>query len=187
MKVMVISGSRNPQGQTAQAAEALIEGLKDKGVDTELVFLPAMGIERCRQCDDAGWGACRAEGRCVIEDDFASLVQQIREADCVAFATPVYFSDLSESLRAFLDRLRRTTRHEAGKAQITAKPAVGICVAGGGGGGAPSCTLILDRTLATCGFDVVDMIPARRQNLPMKLNVLKTAGAWLAGCPCSKA
>ncbi|HUU21661.1 MAG TPA: flavodoxin family protein [Phycisphaerae bacterium] len=187
MKVTVISGSRNPRGQTARAAEALMEGLKDKGADAEVVFLPAMGIERCRQCDEAGWGLCRAEGRCVIEDDFASLVQRVQEADCVAFATPVYFSDLSESLRAFLDRLRRTTRHEAGKAGLTAKPAVGICVAGGGGGGAPSCTVILERTLATCGFDVVDMIPARRQNLTMKLDVLKTTGAWLAGCPSSKA
>jgi len=187
MKVMVISGSRNPRGQTARAAEALIEGLKGKGAEAEIVFLPAMGIERCRQCDEAGWGLCRSEGRCVIEDDFASLVERIRQADCAAFATPVYFSDLSESLRAFLDRLRRTTRHEAGKAGITGTPAVGICVAGGGGGGAPSCTTILDRTLTTCGFDVVDMIPARRQNLAMKLEVLKTTGAWLAGCPSSRA
>ncbi|GAH53950.1 unnamed protein product, partial [marine sediment metagenome] len=51
--------------------------------------------------------------------ELASLVRGIRVADCAVFATPVYFSDLSESLRAFLDRLRRITRHEAGKAQIT--------------------------------------------------------------------
>ncbi len=164
-----------------------MEGLRDKGAETEAVFLPTMSVERCRQCDDAGWGACRTEGRCVIEDDFASLVQQIREADCVAFATPVYFSDLSESLKAFLDRLRRTTRHEAGKDQITDKPAVGICVAGGGGGGAPACAVIMDRTLATCGFDVVDMVAVRRQNLTMKLNVLAAVGRWLASCPSSKA
>jgi len=187
MKAIVISGSRNPQGQTARAAGALIEGFGGKGAEAELVFLPALSVERCRQCDDAGWGACRTEGRCVIEDDFAALVQKVREADCAVFATPVYFSDLSESLKAFLDRLRRTTRHETGKTGITDMPAVGICVAGGGGGGAPSCALIMERTLATCGFDVVDMIPARRQNLAMELDVLKTVGAWLADCPSSKA
>jgi len=184
MKVMVISGSRAPAGRTARAAGALIEGIRDKGGEAELVFLPAGNIERCRQCDDAGWGDCRAEGRCVIDDDFAALVDAVRVADCVAFATPVYFSDLSESLRAFLDRLRRITRHEAGKVGITDKPAVGICVAGGGGGGAPPCAAILERTLATCGFDVVDVVPARRQNLAMKLAVLKTVGAYLAdGAP----
>ena len=186
MKTMVISGSRNPKGQTAQATGALIKGLRDKGAEAELVFLPTKNIERCRQCDDAGWGSCLAEGRCVIEDDFASLVQGIRVAGCAVFATPVYFGGLSESLRAFLDRLLRITRHEAGKTEISGKPAVGICVAGGGGGGAPSCASSLEQVLATCGFDVVDMVPARRQNLSMKLKVLTAVGTWLASCPSSE-
>jgi len=186
MKAMIVSGSRNPQGQTARAAGALLEGLRGAGGDGELAFLPEMKIERCRQCDPAGWGACRQEGRCVIEDDFAAVVEKIRAADAAVFANPVYFSDLSESLRAFLDRLRRITRHEAGKAGLTGKPAVGVCVAGGGGGGAPASALSLEKVLATCGFDVVDAVPARRQNLQMKLEVLRTTGKWLAGCPSSQ-
>ena len=73
-----------------------------------------MTIERCRQCDDDGWGLCRREGRCIIEDDFAGLVDKIARADAVVFSTPVYFSDLSESMKAFLDRLRRTCIQETG-------------------------------------------------------------------------
>jgi len=180
MKVMVVSGSRNPQGQTARAAEALVEGLRSEGAEAEIVFLPGVHIERCRQCDEAGWGICRTEGRCVIEDDFAAIVEGIRSVDVVVFATPVYFGDLSESLRAFLDRLRRITRHEAGKEQIAGKRAVGICVAGGGGGGAPACAASLEKTLATCGFEVVDVVPVRRQNLAMKQQVLTVVGRWLA-------
>jgi len=187
MKAMIVSGSRNPQGQTARAAEALAEGLRGGGAEVETVFLPEMSVERCRQCDQAGWGLCRQEGRCVVEDDdFAGLVEKLRAADAAVFATPVYFSDLSESIRAFLDRLRRITRHEAGEAGLTGKCAVGICVAGGGGGGAPACTVSLAKVLGTCGFDVVDMVPARRQNLEMKLQVLRTTGEWLAGCPSSQ-
>jgi len=181
MNTLILSGSRNPKGQTARAAEALLEGLRSKGGAGEIVFLPEAKIERCRQCDPAGWGACRTEGRCVIEDDFAALVDRLRAADAAAFATPVYFSGLSESIAAFLDRLRRTCMHEAGKTGLVGKRAVGVCVAGGGGGGAPACAVALEKVLATCGFDVVDMVPARRQNLPMKLQVLRTVGAWLAG------
>ena len=180
MKLMVISGSRNPEGQTARAAGALAQGVESAGGSTELVFLPEMSIERCRQCDENGWGDCRAKGECVIEDDLAPLVKKIRDADAVAFANPVYFSDLSESLRAFLERLRRTTMHDDGKLGITGKPAVGICVAGGGGGGAPNCCVSMERILTRCGFDVVDMIPARRQNLEMKTEVLRVVGKWLA-------
>jgi multimeric flavodoxin WrbA len=119
----------------------------------------------------------------VIADDLAELVEKIRQADAVVFATPVYYSDLSESLRAFTDRLRRLCTHAAGRAAIKGKPALGVCVAGGGGGGAPACCVSLDRVLATCGFEVVDMLPVRRQNLPAKLPILEHAGRWLASKP----
>jgi len=97
MKLFVLLGSRNPEGQTARAAEALVQGARERGAEAERAFLPQMKLERCRQCEDNGWGACRAEGRCVIEDDFAFLVEQIRGVDAAVFAVPVYFSDLSES------------------------------------------------------------------------------------------
>ena len=135
MKAIIVLGSRNPEGRTARAANALLEGLKDEGGQGEAVCLPHKKIERCRQCEQDGWGICRTEGRCVIEDDFASLMDKIRDADAAIFATPVYFSDLSESIRSFLDRLRRVTRHESGRDGIGGKPAIGICLAGGGGGG----------------------------------------------------
>jgi len=180
MKALVILGSRNPKGQTARAAEAFLRGVTDGGGECEQFFLPQMRIERCRQCEDNGWGICRTEGRCVIEDDFASLVDKIRSADAAIFATPVYFSDLSESMRAFLDRLRRTCMNQSGKAGIAGKKAIGICIAGGGGGGAPSCAVSLERVLSRCGFDVLDMIPVRRQNLDMKSDILRITGKWLA-------
>jgi multimeric flavodoxin WrbA len=181
MRLVTILGSRNPEGQTARAAGALIEGVQSAGWETERVFLPELTIERCRQCDARGWGDCRTEGQCEIEDDLAALVDRIRAADAVVFATPVYFSDLSESMRAFTDRLRRIARHENGRAGLTDKRAIGICVAGGGGGGAPDCTVSLEKVLRRCGFDMVDMVPARRQNLDMKCEVLRITGAWLAG------
>jgi len=186
MRIAAIVGTRSEKGQTGRAAKAFVAGAAGAGAKVEEFYLPKMKIERCRQCEDNGWGKCRSDGYCVIEDDFAGLVEKIRGADGAVFANPVYFSDLSESLRAFLDRLRRITRHDAGKAGITDKPAVGISVAGGGGGGAPACTVSLEKVLSTCGFDVVDMIPARRQNLEMKLDVLKATGKWFAGKPSSK-
>ena len=180
MQVLILSGSRDPNGRTANAADALLQGALGKGSQGEQIFLTKINIERCRQCEDSGWGICRTEGRCVIEDDFASLVGKIKSADAVVFATPVYFGDLSESMRAFLDRLRRTCMNESGKNGISGKPAIGICVAGGGGGGAPTCTVSLEKVLRTCGFDLLDLIPVRRQNLDMKLHVLKMTGEWLA-------
>jgi len=180
MKFIIILGSRNPKGQTARATDALIHGITSVGGECEKIFLPQMNIERCRQCGDNGWGICRTQGQCVIKDDFASIVSKIKDSDAVVFSTPVYFGDLSESIRAFLDRLRRTCMHESGKQGIAGTKAVGICVAGGGGGGAPSCCVSMERVLGTCGFDLIDMIPVRRQNLDMKLAILETTGKWLS-------
>ena len=143
-------------------------------------------IERCRQCEDNGWGICRSEGKCIIDDDFAALVDGIRGADFAVFANPVYFGDLSETLKTFLDRLRRITRVEAATQGIAGKPAIGISVAGGGGGGAASCSLIMEKVLATCGFKVVDLVPVRRQNLAVKLEILEMTGKHAADYAASK-
>jgi hypothetical protein len=38
----------------------------------------------------------------------------------------------------------------------------------------------LEKVLSRCGFNVVDMVPVRRQNLELKQEVLKMTGRWLA-------
>ena len=131
-------------------------------------------------------GVCRSDGRCIIEDDLPTILKSITSADAVLFATPVYFSDLSESIRAFLDRLRRICINPVGRTIAQGKIVAGVCVAGGGGGGSPACCVSLERVLATCGFDVVDLVPVRRQNLEAKLPRLRSLGEWLATNPSSK-
>jgi NAD(P)H-dependent FMN reductase len=191
MQVLVLSGSRNPEGRTARLINAMPQGITKAGGNSELLFLPQMKIERCRQCNADGWGICRSEHQCIIkDDDFDSILEKVKKADAVVFATPVYFADLSESLRAFLDRLRRT-RFMIGPRgmppvpteQMT--PAVGLCYAGGSGNGTTNCAMNLERILQTCGFDVVDVIPARRQNLEAKLPIMELTGQWLVTKPSS--
>jgi NAD(P)H-dependent FMN reductase len=194
MKILLLSGSKNPQGKTAQAINAIRKGVARAGGDSECLFLTEQKLEMCRQCNDDGWGICRSEHRCIIEDDFASIVEKIKSADVIVFATPVYFGDLSESMRGFLDRLRRirftfggppalgVSRGEPAAQRI---PAVGLCYAGGSGNGTASCCMFLERTLQTCGFDVVDMILTRRQNLEVKMPMLELTGQWLVTKPAS--
>ena len=181
MDVIIINGARNRTGRTAQAAAALAAGLAAEGASCEAVFLPELNLERCRQCDEDGWGQCRSEGSCIIEDDFAKLVGQIRNAAAVVLATPVYYSDLSESMRAFTDRLRRIcTFSEESRRQIEGKPVVCIGMAGGGGGGSAACLGTFERLAGNCRFELLDLISVRRQNLDLKLEVLEATGRWLA-------
>jgi multimeric flavodoxin WrbA len=185
MEILVLSGSKNSQGKTAEAIAALRKGIAEAGGDSELVFLTALNLERCRQCEADGWGLCRKEGRCIIEDDFASIVDKIKASDVLVFANPVYFGDLSESMRCFLDRFRRIRFMRKEPAVPQGIPAIGLCYAGGSGNGSPNCCASLERVLQMCGFDVVDMVPLRRQNLETKLPILEITGKWLATRPTS--
>jgi multimeric flavodoxin WrbA len=190
MQILILSGSRNREGQTARAIKAIQKGVSEGKGKSEAIFLTELKLERCRQCEADGWGLCRKEGRCVIEDDFASIAEKVKAADVVVFANPVYFGDLSESLRTFIDRYRRTrfkpgSAPPAGFGMSGGTPAIGICYAGGSGNGTVSCAFFLERALQMCGFDIVDMITVRRQNIDIKLPMLEMTGKWLATKPTS--
>jgi len=183
MHTVMISGSRNPEGRTAGCAKAIARGLAKAGATSELVFLPTTKLERCRQCNADGWGICRTEFRCIIEDDdFAGIVEKLKAADAAVFLSPVYLRDLSESIRGFLDRLRRITFRQNPRA-MQGKPAIVLAMAGGGGGGTPTTSLNLETMVQMCGFDIVDVINVRRQNFDVKVPMLEMTGAWLATKP----
>jgi multimeric flavodoxin WrbA len=58
-KILFLSGSKNRNGRTAGAINAIIKGAERAGAKTEIFFLPELNLEHCRQCDDDGWGVCR--------------------------------------------------------------------------------------------------------------------------------
>lgn len=78
MHVLVLSGSRNRQGQTARGINAICKGLHTGGATSEVVFLPELKLARCRQCDPSGDGQCTREGNCIVKDDFPDKVRKIR-------------------------------------------------------------------------------------------------------------
>ena len=187
MKMIVLIGSRDPQGRTSRAANALIEGATAAGAAVESIRLLDHDIRMCIQRGQDGFGDCLAKGVCKLEDDFEPLVAKLRAADLMVFVTPVYWGEISEIMRAFLDRLRRICLHDDGKRGIAGKPAVAVCVAGGGGGGSPHSAEAMNRILSHCGIDVLDVVPARKQNFDLKLDVLRLTGTWLAARPIAAA
>jgi len=47
---------------------------------------------------------CRDFPRCLVDDDFPSLAENLHEADAVLFALPVYYWGVPAQLKAFIDR-----------------------------------------------------------------------------------
>lgn len=187
MHILAISGSRNRQGKTALAMDTVVRGFTGAGGTSESIFLPEMALERCRQCNPDGWGRCAKDGKCINEDDLPKIVDKIKAADALVFASPVYFGDLSESMVGFLGRLRRVMRNGPPTPfpKPGGTPAMLMALAGGRGYGALTCLVNLEKMITPCGFDIVDIEALRRQNLSLKLPMLETVGKWLTTRPSS--
>lgn len=184
MKIVHISGARNEKGQTAKAANAVLEGATKAGADTETILLPKLKIERCRQCNQDGWGLCATRARCIIDtDDFAAVFEKLTTADLILFSTPVYLWEPAESLLAFMDRMRRICFTHGQYVDLKHKACAILAVAGGGGSGTIKTLEFMEQNLLFAGFDIVDFYPLKRHNLEAKLPQLRLAGEWLASKP----
>jgi len=177
MKVVAVQSSPNLDGLTSSLAQAVLKGARAEGGETEIIHLNRLDMKACIACEN-GWGKCRKEGVCILEDDFQNLNEKIAKSDALVFATPVYWHDLSESAKIFLDRLRRC---ETGKGFKTfmGKKAIGIASAGGSGKGAVRALYNLEDYLRRLGFDIFDLVPVTRFSKDHKLEMLEKAGRRL--------
>ncbi|MCE5237657.1 flavodoxin family protein [bacterium] len=177
MKVLAVNASPNKDGLTAVCAEAVLSGAQEAGAQVEWVHLCDLNLYVCGACD-RGWGKCRTEGPCVLDDDFAALREQILAADAWVLATPVYFGEPSEIARVLLDRLRRCNSGPQG-GQLRGKEFLGICAAGGSGRGTGTCAEVLERISGHVGMRVADLILVTRRSKLYKVDTLKAAGRAL--------
>ena len=80
-------------------------------------------IAPCRGC----YGCLFKEGHCVIDDDYAMVLEALVSADAVILAAPVYFLGAHSALKGFLDR---GLAFYGSADRLWGKPAVGVAVAG---------------------------------------------------------
>jgi len=176
MHVVLISGGRNPGGETAEALGAMLEGVRIGGGDGEVVSLAQLRLEQCRGCNDFLDVPCRLAGQCDLEDDFASILEKIRRADAAVFASPVHLTGCTESVRALVNRMQHICEHEKASEGVEGAPAIVVCI----GGGAVRCANMLKKALAECGLDVAAMVTMGRRRLHLKRKLLNDTGRRLA-------
>jgi len=190
MKLLIISGTPKPDGLTYSFAENAKETADDLKIESEVVNLSKMNLQKCKMCDD-GWGVCFYEHYCIFgdKDGFNDLQKKVQEADAFIYITPVYWGEMSEELKLFMDKLRRcqaTKQWDSREEEVSfhkGKPSIIVAVAGGGGGGCPSAFLHMERAISNMGGDewpkehsgLFDFIAVNRWNKEYKLEAFKEA------------
>ena len=99
-RVIIISTSLRRGSNSDKLADKFVEGAKATGNDVEKISLTGKNIQFCKGCL-----ACQQLGKCVINDDVNAIMAKVLEADVVAWATPIYYYEMSGQMKTLIDRM----------------------------------------------------------------------------------
>ncbi len=104
MKVLLLNGSPNQNGNTARALQEMATVFEAEGVEAEIVNVGHLDVRGCIAC-----GQCRKLGKCVFDDIVNRLAPKFEEADGLVLASPVYYASANGTLISLADRLFHST------------------------------------------------------------------------------
>lgn len=177
MSILVIWSSPNTDGLTAAAADHIVQGIHAAGAEADVIHLNAKNVSMCRACGNS-WGTCLSQGKCVIDDDFEEIYRAIIDCDALVLISPVYWHDISENMKALVDRMRRCdpfTNHA-----LVGKKCMLVACAGGTGNGAISCLRKMEAFASHLKMQPLERIPVIRFNREYMLPALRGAGEMFA-------
>ncbi len=126
MKVVAFNGSPRIGGNTEHLINHTLEQIQENGIDTELVHLGDKNIRSCTACFEC---MKNKDKKCIIKNDPVNdYIKKIDESDGIILGSPVYFGNLTASLKAFIERAGLVSkandelyRHKIGAAVVAVR------------------------------------------------------------------
>lgn len=100
MKKVVIISSSMRKGNSDKLCDEFEKGATEAGNIITRINIRDIKLGFCLGCRD-----CYNYGDCTQNDDMNKLYPKLAEADVIVFATPIYFGEISGSLKTFIDRM----------------------------------------------------------------------------------
>jgi hypothetical protein len=98
--ILILKGSPRKHGNSAALADQIYAGAKKAGAEVESVYLSGLEINPCDACD-----ACQeGDQGCIVQDDMQALYPQLKAADVIVLASPIYYFTITAQIKAFIDR-----------------------------------------------------------------------------------
>lgn len=103
MKVIAFNGSPRVSGNTYLGLKTVTEVLEKNDIQTEIIHVGNKTIKGCTGCYLCGKNK---NIQCSFDDDIVNdCIKKVVEADGILLGTPVYYSGINGTMKAFLDRL----------------------------------------------------------------------------------
>ena len=105
-RIIIIDGGPRKAMNTAAMLSSIAQGVKSVSdqIEVKTVRLYELNYKGCMSCL-----LCKLKGRvsnvCKFKDALTPVLQEIAEADGLVMGSPIYFSEVTAQLRAFLARL----------------------------------------------------------------------------------
>ena len=99
LKVLGIAGSPRRNGNTDLLLGEVMAGAASNQAEVKTIILSRLNIAPCRHCD-----GCLKEGKCIIQDDMQWIHAELREADRVVLASPIFFMGVTAQTKMMIDR-----------------------------------------------------------------------------------
>lgn len=100
--VIAFASSPRIDGNSDILCGGILAGARSAGGEIEKIHLDKLHIAPCLGCEKC---LESVEAPCVIDDDMSALIEKIKNADGLVFASPIYFCSVNGQMKIFLDRL----------------------------------------------------------------------------------
>ena len=97
--VLVISTSLRKNSNSEVLADSFARGAEEAGHHVEKITLKDKKIAFCKGCM-----ACMKLKACVMKDDAIEIAAKMHDAEVIAFASPIYYYEMSGQMKTLLDR-----------------------------------------------------------------------------------
>lgn len=102
LTVVAFNGSPRQKGNTYHSLSIVLEQLASQGIDGEILQLGGKKLAGCKACYRCGQNK---DKKCVQTDDEMNyFIERASQADGILIGSPVYFSNVSSEVKAFIDR-----------------------------------------------------------------------------------
>lgn len=108
MKAVSVIASPRKKGNCSQIISYITEGIEKNKGSNKIYFIDDLDISPCKACK-----ACKNminPTKCVIDDDFIKIMDEIAESDLFIFAAPNYFGEINAQGHIFINRFYSMTK-----------------------------------------------------------------------------
>jgi multimeric flavodoxin WrbA len=179
LKVVIISGTPKSEGLCHSGVKSAEAGVERAGGSFETIHVCDAKLRVCAVCND-GWGICKTEHVCVFGDDgFSAIQDRLALADALILVSPVYWGEMSESMKAFFDRYRRCESTKGKGSALQGKKVLLVASPGDSGNGMVSCFEQMERLVRHLGARIFDFVGLNKWNKEYKLVTVGAAAEAL--------